>query len=158
MYGTWIHSVWGPQLWGSKHSVGRVPSDRTMFQLPQRHYLGQKRTKTVRDSSMPPPPQQKTQCSQPAQQPEVTAALTLQQLAQPPSSKIQYPLEELLERSHMGLNVEQQQFKGLLRGFTDVFATKDDHCWHTNLVLHDINSRYACPIQLHDRRLPLTKH
>lgn len=47
----------------------------------------------------------------------------------------------MFERSHQDLDEEQQrQLKELLEEFIDVFATKDEDCTHTDLVLHDIDT------------------
>lgn len=38
-----------------------------------------------------------------------------------------------------------------------MFAAKDEDCTHTNLVLHDIDTREARPVRRRPRRLPLAK-
>lgn len=64
-------------------------------------------------------------------------------------------VDKLLNWSCVGLTSEQQkELHALVHSLTDIFATSERDCTHTNIVQHQIDTGDVLPIRMWLRRLP----
>ncbi|XP_042073272.1 uncharacterized protein LOC121813519 [Haplochromis burtoni] len=86
------------------------------------------------------------------------ASASASQPDKPPSTETIEAVDDLWQRSSVGLNVDQRQrLRCLLDENVDIFAASDKDCRQTSLVQHTIDTSSAQPIRLRPHRLPLSK-
>ena len=75
-----------------------------------------------------------------------------------PSSRRHPHLQELLDRSCVGLSDEQGTcVSGLIESFADVFSSGDHDLGRTSLAEHTINTGNSRPVKVPPRRIPIHK-